>query len=322
VTAGEPLRDGQGRAVTYLRLSLTARCNFRCSYCSPAPDVGDDALTRADTARLVRVFAGLGVSRIRLTGGEPTLRRDLLEIAADAAATPGIEEVALTTNGQRLEDLAGPLRQAGVTRLNVSLDTLSPERLAALAGRAADHARILRGIAAAGRAGFASLKVNVVVVRGQNEAELGELCRFAWAHGATPRFIELMPFGSGELVPTAQVKELLAAQGVALQPDDTRGWGPARHMRGSAGGLSGLVGFIGAMTESFCQDCNRIRIGADGALRSCLGGRDRVPLLPLLRAQAGEEALVAAVREGLSRKGLRHEMAPGAGLLPMAGVGG
>ncbi len=324
MTAAGPaaLHDGQGRAVTYLRLSLTARCNFRCSYCSPAPDAGDDAITAAEAGRLVRVFAGMGVRRVRLTGGEPTLRRDLLEIAGDAAAAPGIEEVALTTNGQRLVELAGPLRRAGVSRLNVSLDTLDAGRLEALAGRAADHARILRGIAAAGGAGFASLKLNVVVVRGQNEGELGELCRFAWRHGAVPRFIELMPFAGGEPVPTAEVKKLLEAQGVSLVPDDTRGWGPARHMRGSAGGLSGLVGFIGAMTESFCQDCNRIRIGADGALRSCLGGRDRVPLLPLLRAGAGDEELAAAIREALSRKGLQHQMAAGGPLLPMAGVGG
>lgn len=317
-----PLCDGQGRAVTYLRLSLTARCNFRCSYCSPSPDAGTDAITRDDAARLVRLFAGMGVRRVRLTGGEPTLRRDLPDIAADVAATPGIEEVALTTNGQRLAELAAPLRRAGVSRLNVSLDTLAPERLEALAGRAADHARILAGIAAAGQAGFASLKLNVVVVRGQNEAELGDLCRFAWGHGAVPRFIELMPFGAGEPVPTLEVKQLLQAQGVALVPDDTRGWGPARHMRGSSAGLSGLVGFIGAMTESFCQDCNRIRVGADGALRSCLGGRDRVPLLPLLRDGASDEALAVAVRAGLLRKGVQHEMGPGAALLPMAGVGG
>jgi len=323
VTAGAaPLRDGQGRAITYLRLSLTARCNFRCSYCSPAPDAGDDAVSRADAARLVRLFAGMGVRRVRLTGGEPTLRRDLLEIAADAAAAPGIEEVALTTNGQRLSELAGPLRRAGVSRLNVSLDTLDPGRLSALAGRTADHARILRGIAAAGEAGFASLKLNVVVVRGQNEGELGALCRFAWRHRAVPRFIELMPFGGGEPVPTAEVTRLLEAQGVWLAPDDTRGWGPARHLRGRSQGLGGLVGFIGAMTESFCQDCNRIRIGADGALRSCLGGRDRVPLLPLLRSGAEDEELAAAVRQALSRKGLQHQMAPGSPLLPMAGVGG
>jgi cyclic pyranopterin phosphate synthase len=319
----EPLLDGRGRAVTYLRLSLTARCNFACSYCSPAPDGGSDELSREDAARLVRIFAGLGIRRVRLTGGEPTLRRDILAIASDAASAPGIEEVAITTNGQRLEELAGPLRAAGVSRLNVSLDTLDPARLARLSGRAADLPRILRGIGAASAAGYASLKLNAVVVREVNQGELGDLARFAWARGAVPRFIELMPFGPGKPVPTAEVKRLLEAQGVRLTPDSTRGWGPAYHMRGESAGLSGLVGFIGAMTENFCDGCNRIRVGADGALRSCLGGRDRVPLLPLLRSGAGEAEVAGAIRAALRGKGARHEMGLSGGALhPMAGVGG
>ena len=317
------LADGQGREVTYLRLSLTSRCNFACSYCSPAPDGASDAISREDAARLVRIFAGLGVRRVRLTGGEPTLHPDLLDIAADAARAPGIEEVALTTNGQRLEELAGPLRAAGVSRLNVSLDTLDEGRLAALSGRGAHLSRILRGIAAASAAGFASLKLNAVVVRGQNDGELGELARFAWRHRAVPRFIELMPFGAGQPpVPTAEVKALLEAQGVRLTPDPTRGWGPAHHMRGESQGLAGLVGFIGAMTEAFCDGCNRVRVGADGALRSCLGGRDRVPLLPLLRSGASDEAVASAIRAALQGKAARHGMGATAQLPSMSQVGG
>jgi cyclic pyranopterin phosphate synthase len=319
-----PLLDGQGRAIRYLRLSLTARCNFTCSYCSPSPDAAADPIDRADAARLVRVFAGLGVRRVRLTGGEPTLRRDLPEIARDVARTPGIAEVALTTNGHRLEAQAAQLREAGVSRLNVSLDTLDADRLRRLSGRAADLDRIVRGIAAAAAARFEALKLNVVVMRGVNEDELGALARFAWRNGATPRFIELMPFGPGEPVPTAEVKRLLEAQGVRLAPDPTRGWGPAYHMRGAAGAEGGLVGFIGAMTENFCDGCNRVRIGADGALRSCLGGRDRLPLLDLVRAGASDAELAAAVRAALAGKGERHGMgAPGGlPLLPMAGTGG
>jgi GTP 3',8-cyclase len=316
------LADGQGREVTYLRLSLTSRCNFACSYCSPAPDGASDGISREDAARLVRVFAGLGVRRVRLTGGEPTLRRDLLAIAADAALAPGVEGVALTTNGQRLEELARPLRAAGVSRLNVSLDTLDEGRLAALSGRAARLPRILRGIAAASAAGFASLKLNAVVVRGQNDGELGELARFAWRHRAVPRFIELMPFGAGQPVPTAEVKALLEAQGVRLTPDLTRGWGPAQHMRGESQGLTGLVGFIGAMTEAFCDGCNRVRVGADGALRSCLGGRDRVPLLPLLRSGASDEAVALEIRAALQGKAARHGMGASAPLPSMSEVGG
>ncbi|GAO02783.1 GTP 3',8-cyclase MoaA [Anaeromyxobacter sp. PSR-1] len=326
--AAAPLVDGQGRRIVYLRLSLTDRCNFRCSYCSPAaPETHEDPLDRDEVARLVRIFGGLGIRRVRLTGGEPTLRRDVLDVIREVARAPGIEEVALTTNGHLLQALAGPLREAGVTRLNVSLDTLDPEKLHRIAGRAATLERIVAGIEAAYRAGFASVKLNVVVVRGQNDDELGALARFAWGFGATARFIELMPFGPGKPVPTAEVKRLLEAQGVRLEPDATRGWGPAYHMRGTsehAGRtVTGLVGFIGAMTENFCDGCNRVRVGADGSLRACLGGRERLGLKELLRGGAGDAEIAAAIRAALLGKGERHDMERGGdGLLPMIGTGG
>lgn len=326
--SAQPLVDAQGRRITYLRLSLTDRCNFRCSYCAPAaPDRCEDPLPRAHLARLVAIFAGLGVRRVRLTGGEPTLRPDLLDVVQDVRDTPGIEEIALTTNGHLLVSLAGPLREAGVSRLNVSLDTLDPERLHRISGRAATLDRVVAGIAAAFSAGFASVKLNVVVVRGVNDDELGALARFAWSFGATARFIELMPFGAGEPVPTARVKELLAAQGVRLEPDATRGWGPAYHMRGFSeeGGrpVTGLVGFIGAMTEGFCDGCNRVRVGADGSLRACLGGRDRVPLAELLAGGAGDAEIAARVRAALLAKAEHHRMGQdGRPLLPMIGTGG
>jgi cyclic pyranopterin phosphate synthase len=323
-----PLADGSGRRIAYLRLSLTERCNFRCSYCAPAgPDHAGEPLSRASLARLVRVFAGLGIRRVRLTGGEPTLRPDLLEIVRDVRQTSGIEEVALTTNGHLLGTVAGPLREAGVSRLNVSLDSLDPEKLRRISGRGAALDRIVAGLEAAFAAGFDSVKLNVVVVEGTNEDELGDLTRFAWRLGATPRFIELMPFGTGRPVPTAKVKALLAAQGVTLEPDATRGWGPAHHMRGSTEAkgerLSGLVGFIGAMTENFCDGCNRVRVGADGALRACLGGRERLPLGQLMAEGASDEELAARIRGALLAKRDRHRMADDAGtLLPMIGTGG
>ncbi len=323
-----PLADAQGRRIVYLRLSLTERCNFRCSYCAPAvPERAAEPLARKDLARIVRVFSGLGIRRVRLTGGEPTLRPDLLDVVADVRGTPGIEEVALTTNGHLLGTLAGPLRAAGVSRLNVSLDTLDAEKLRRIAGPAAALDRIVAGLRAALGAGFASVKLNVVVVEGANEDELGDLTRFAWRLGATPRFIELMPFGAGRPVPMATVKTLLAAQGVALEPDASRGWGPAHHMRGSSsiGGepLSGLVGFIGAMTENFCDGCNRVRVGADGSLRACLGGRDRVPLPELIAAGATDEELAGRIRDALLLKRDRHHMGDEAsGLLSMIGTGG
>ena len=307
-----PLIDPQGRHIVYLRVSLTDRCNFRCSYCSPGLESAHgDALARPDIRRLVGIFAEMGIRRVRLTGGEPTLRRDIVEIVSDLHATPGIEEIALTTNGHRLEELARPLRQAGLRQLNVSLDTFDGDRLAQLSGRAADVDRIRRGIAAAAAAGYPSLKVNTVVLRDVNSGELGDLARFAWRHGAIARYIELMPFGGGEPVSVTEMQRLLVEQGVRLEPDDTRGWGPARHMRGTSmeGGqeVRGLLGFIGAITENFCGDCNRVRVSAAGALRACLGGRDEVPLALLLRSGTDDE-VAAAIREGLSRKRDRHHM--------------
>ncbi len=323
---GAALADAQGRVISYLRVSLTDRCNFRCTYCSPA-DVEEDGglLRREELARLFRLFASLGVRRIRLTGGEPTLRRDLAEIVADAAATPGIEDVALTTNGHRLAALAEPLARAGLGSMNVSLDTLDPARLVGVSGQGARLDRILSGIdACVGR--FRSLKTNTVVLRGVNEDEVAELVRYAWARRAVPRFIEQMPFGGGVPVPLAEVRRRLEDAGFTLRADPQRGWGPARHLRArDAHGREGLVGLIGAMTENFCDACNRARVAADGGFQACLGGEDRAPLRDLMRGGAEDGVLVEAIRGALARKAPRHRMdAAGQGLvlLPMRGIGG
>jgi cyclic pyranopterin phosphate synthase len=326
-----PLVDPQGRSIRYVRLSLTDHCNFQCSYCSPGSKPSRDQMTCDEVRRLVGALAPLGIERVRLTGGEPTLRHDIVEIVRAVASVPGIQEVALTTNGHLLQRLAAPLREAGVARLNVSLDTLDPARMKELSGPGADLDRIVRGLEAAGRAGYLSIKLNTVVMSGVNDGELATIARFAWRNGAIARFIELMPFGpaAGAPVPVKDIERLLTEQGIRLTPDATRGWGPARHMRGQLGdgvaAESGLLGFIGAMTENFCAGCNRVRIGADGALRACLGGRDRVPLLDLLRGGARDEVIVARVREALATKGERHDMAkagPERALLPMIGTGG
>jgi cyclic pyranopterin phosphate synthase len=325
-SAAPALRDAQGRAISYLRVSLTDRCNFRCTYCSPADyESPEGLLTRAELARLFRVFADEGVRRIRLTGGEPTLRKDVVEIVADAAATPGIEDVALTTNGHRLAELVAPLRAAGLGSLNVSLDTLDPARLPGVSGRGARLDAILAGIdAAAGR--FRSLKLNTVVMRGVNEDELPALVRHAWERGALPRFIEQMPFAGGEVVPLGEVRARLVRAGFALRPDPFRGWGPARHVRATdRDGREGLVGLIGAMTENFCEDCNRARIAADGGFQACLGGAERLSLRDLMRGGAPDGDLARAVRGALLRKAPRHRMDEAGGalvLLPMRGIGG
>ncbi len=320
------LHDAQGRAIAYLRVALTDRCNFRCTYCSPSDNEPPEGLlTRPELARLFALFASAGVRRIRLTGGEPTLRRDVVEIVRDAAATPGIEDVALTTNGHRLDELVGPLLEAGLGSLNVSLDTLVPEKLPGVSGRGARLDRILAGIdAAAGR--FRSLKLNTVVMRGVNEDELAALVRHAWDRGALPRFIEQMPFTGGEVVPLAEVRARLVAAGFSLRPDPFRGWGPARHVRATEpGGREGLIGLIGAMTENFCEDCNRARVAADGGFQACLGGTERLSLRDLMRGGAPDAALALAVRGALLRKAPRHRMdeaGSGLVLLPMRGIGG
>jgi GTP 3',8-cyclase len=323
-----PLIDAQGRLIAYLRLSLTDRCNFRCTYCSVSDyDDPDTVLTRAEIARLVGLFARLGVRRVRLTGGEPTLRKDVVEIARDVRATIGIEEVAITTNGHRLAELARPLANAGVGCINVSLDTLREDRLREISGRGARLPDVLAGIEAAAAVGFRHLKVNTVVMGGVNEDELGDLVRWSWERDASPRFIELMPFGKGKPVPTARVKRLLAEQGVPLEPSEKRGWGPAHYMRGrDAAGRERFVGFIGAMTENFCERCNRMRVSADGELQACLGGTARVALRELLRSGSPDEAIELEVRGALARKAPRHHMEEASAglvqLLPMMGIGG
>lgn len=328
-TAGAPsLADAQGRVISYLRVSLTDRCNFRCTYCSPSENEPPDGLlSRVELKRLFRLFAGVGVRRIRLTGGEPTLRRDVVAIVRDAASTPGIEDVAITTNGHRLDELVEPFVDAGLGSVNVSLDTLVAEKLPGVSGRGARLERILAGIdAAAGR--FSSLKINTVVMRGVNEEEVPALVRHAWDRGALPRFIEQMPFGgdAGTVVPLAEVREKLLRAGFTLRPDGFRGWGPARHWRArEPSGREGLVGLIGAMSENFCDDCNRARVTADGGFQACLGGHDRVPLRELMRAGASDETIADAVRGGLGRKAPRHRMDDAGGglvLLAMRGIGG
>jgi cyclic pyranopterin phosphate synthase len=324
---GHRLIDPQRRVVDYLRVSVTDRCNYRCSYC--IPEDGVDHLTRADVlsfeeiAALVRCFVALGVRRVRLTGGEPTVRRDLTELVRILRAIPGLDEIALSTNGHLLAELAAPLRRAGVDRLNVSLDSLDADKFRRISGRG-ELARVIDGIEAARAAGFASIKLNAVAVKGFNDGEIGALADWAWARGLVPRFIEQMPMASGrtylpgELLPAAEIRALVAAAhpGTTVVPDEggeARGGGPARYFRlataganggvdaGADGGAARRFGIISPMTEHFCASCNRVRLSAAGALHACLAHDDAVDLRGPLRA-GGEEAVVAAVRRAVSAK--------------------
>lgn len=310
--------------MTYLRLSVTDRCNFRCSYCSPAHWGGKkDLLVPEEFERIVSVFARMGIRRVRLTGGEPLIRPDILEVASRVSAVPGVERVAITTNASHLERLARPLREAGVSQLNMSLDTLSESTFRAIS-KQGDFASTLRGIEAAAVAGYESLKLNVVVMRGVNDGEAPELVRWAHARGVTPRFIELMPFGQGKPVPTAELLERMQEAGIPLVAEAEAcglAAGPARYWRAP----TGRVGFISPLTQNFCGGCNRVRVASNGDLRSCLGGRAQAPLHSLIRGGASDEELALAIRQALGEKPEGHRFTePGNGstLLPMMGIGG
>jgi GTP 3',8-cyclase len=321
-TAPRTLVDPQRRVIDYLRISVTDRCNYRCTYCMPedgaAPAARADVLSFEEIVALARAFVALGVRRLRLTGGEPTVRRDLPTLARMLRALPGVEELSLSTNGERLAALAAPLRAAGVDRLNVSLDTLDAAKFARITGRGA-LSRVLAGLEAARAVGFASIKLNTVAVKGFNDGELGALCAFAWARDFVPRFIEQMPmaagqtFVRGQLMSAAEIRAAIVAAhaGSRLVADDgVGGAGPARYHRlvveGGESEAPRRFGIISPMTEHFCDRCNRARLSATGALHACLAHDDAVDLRGPLRA-GGERAVVEAITAAIADKRDGHD---------------
>jgi cyclic pyranopterin phosphate synthase len=331
------LVDGQQRRVTYLRVSLTDRCNYRCTYCMP--EAGVELVPRADVLRfeeieaLVRAMRALGVRRVRLTGGEPTVRKDLIDLVRRLAAL-GLDDLSLTTNGQLLRGLAQPLREAGLSRLNVSVDTLDGARFRALTRRG-DLAVVLDGIEAAREAGFTGTKLNAVVMGGQNDHELPSLAEYAWARDVVPRFIEFMPmsegalFAPGTFVPAADMRARLEAAFGPLLADDgggVPGVGPARYLRVAAGAWAGRrLGLISAVTEPFCETCNRVRLSATGMLHTCLALDDATDLRSPLRAGAGEDQLIDLMRAAVSAKKPGHSFTSCGGGAPrkhMVAIGG
>ncbi|HEX4459271.1 MAG TPA: GTP 3',8-cyclase MoaA [Polyangia bacterium] len=325
------LTDRFARRVTYLRVSLTDRCNYRCVYCMP--EAGVELVPRADVLsfeeieRLVRVMMGFGVRRVRLTGGEPTVRKDLVQLVTRLGAL-GLEDLAMTTNGERLDELAAPLRAAGLLRLNISIDTLDPDKFRAVTRRG-DLSRVLAGVAAARAAGFVGTKVNAVVMGGINDDELPRLCEWAWQHGVVPRFIESMPMSDGALfsarggsagsfVSAAQMRARLEAAFGALAGDDgdgVPGVGPARYLRVTSGcHLGARLGIISAVSEPFCDTCNRVRLTATGQLHTCLALDDDSDLRTPLRAGASDDELARKVLFAVSAKQEGHRFTPcGAG---------
>jgi cyclic pyranopterin phosphate synthase len=321
------LRDGFGRRIDYLRLSLTDRCNLRCVYCLPAHGTRwqplADTLTVDELLRVVRTAAAMGIRRLRLTGGEPLVFPGVLELIRGAAAIDGIEEISLTTNGLRLEALAAPLAAAGLTRVNVSVDSLDPEKFRRIT-RGGDLRRVWRGLEAAEQHGLLPLKLNTVVVGGLNDDELIALARLTVRRPWHVRFIELMPVGNqgdwGEGFP-AEPRRYVSVQAMQarlaaldLAPDSGPvGNGPARTYR--LPGARGTVGFISPLGDHFCASCNRLRLTADGRLRPCLLLDDEVPLRETLRSGGGVEALLAAA---VARKPAHHHLLQGAAYAPKA----
>lgn len=323
------LHDNHGRRINYLRLSVTDRCDMRCSYCMPADGVAkldhSQVLRYEDLLLLARAAVSVGIEKIRVTGGEPLVRKGLVGFLGQLAATPGLQQLVLTTNGQQLAELAGDLRAAGVQRLNISLDSLQPERFARIT-RNGDLRRVLDGIASAERVGL-PIKLNVVVMRGMNDDELVDFAALSLEKPVSVRFIEYMPAIQAQdwqslVVPGEEILQRLA-QTFAFHPV-IRGdlAGPAREFR--IAGAAGNIGVITALSGHFCGECNRIRTTASGKIRSCLFSADEHDLRPLL-ATGDIEAVREALWRLVTAKPAGHDMdTEGTDHIPfaMAQIGG
>lgn len=308
-----PLHDPFGRNITYLRLSVTDRCDLRCVYCMPKGfndfETPEHWLGFDEIERVVGAFAALGVQRLRLTGGEPLVRKGLPELAARLAAVPGIDDLSLSTNAVQLARHAAPLRQAGITRLNVSLDTLDPVRFKQITG--GRLAKVLDGLSAAKAAGFAPVKINMVVMKGVNDHEAEAMVDFCLHHDFTLRFIETMPMGStgqhetGDHFLDLDVVRRRLSERFELVPAVMPGGGPARYVQVAGSALK--IGFITPLSQHFCETCNRVRLSADGTLYLCLGQDHALALRPHLRQGISDDGLRNLVIEAIARKPLKHE---------------
>jgi len=308
------LRDSRGRQYTYLRLSVTDRCDLACVYCMPPSGEEDHALRRElltfeEAARLVSVFAASGIRRVRLTGGEPLVRKDIVRLVDLIHRRTEVEQLVMTTNATRLSELARPLRDAGLFGVNISIDTLDADRFAEIT-RGGDLGHVLAGIHAAIDVGL-DVKLNTVPLRGRNDDDLARIVEFAWSLGATPRFIELMPLGEGAKLPQSMrmnADDVITVLGDRLHrttATGVEGHGPARYLSASDGS-SHRVGFIMPMSNEFCDTCNRVRVTARGDIRACLASRRAINLRNIMRAGGSDLDLAWAMVWSLSGKDRGH----------------
>ena len=306
------LIDRFGRTIEYVRVSVTDRCDLRCFYCIPEGfhdfEEPDHWLTFDEIERVVGAFARLGVQRIRITGGEPLTRRGLPDLTRRLAALPGLEDLSLSTNATQLARHAAALRTGGVSRINVSLDTLDPERFRQITRGRLD--KVLGGLMAARDVGFAPIKINMVVMKGVNDDEIDGMVEFCAEHGFTLRLIETMPMGDSgrrgvdHYVDLQTVRARLAER-FELIPSVMPGGGPARYVQ--VAGTDLRIGFITPISQHFCETCNRVRLAVDGTLYMCLGQDHSLNLRGLLRDGADDADLELAIRSAIDMKPERHE---------------
>ena len=306
------LIDPLGRTIDYIRLSVTDKCNLRCFYCMPKGfkdfEQQQNWLTFDEIERVIKAFTELGVARVRLTGGEPLVRKNISELAQRLTALPGLDDLSLSTNAVLLDKYANDLYDAGVSRINVSLDSLKPERFKEITG--GELQPVLDGLIAAKLAGFTPIKINMVAMKGINDDEFEDMVEFCLKHDFTLRFIETMPMGttgdaaSNHYLDLQIVKQQLA-EVYDLIPGVMPGGGPARYVQIKNTDLR--IGFITPISQHFCETCNRVRLSVDGTLYLCLGQDDKVELRPLLRQGISDDDLKAVLIDAISLKPQKHE---------------
>lgn len=302
--------DQYNRNIEYLRISVTDRCNYRCLYCMPKngvkPISHEEILSYEEILRLVEIAAKIGISKVKITGGEPLVRRDVCNLIRNINKIKGIESVTITTNGALLEDYVNELKEAGISAINVSLDTLNPEKFQEIT-RCGNLEKVLYGITKAYDAGL-PVKINCVPMAGLNEDAFLEIAKLAKDRNISVRFIEMMPIGLGDgekrIAESQIIKELESAFGTLTQTNDSLGNGPAKYY--CLDGFEGHIGFISAMSHEFCSECNRVRLTSDGILKPCLNYESHLDLKKYLRNGTSDKELEDIFREGIYRKPARH----------------